>query len=361
VCAELFKLPCDLVRNILRRTPTRYAIGVSRHTYVVALATRAELRVTRDNEHLLCLLPALANVHSFAGAGTSRMAALLPHISSLRQLRRLSLEHATLFHSPARTHAHRHVQIIHSLSRLCSIEHLNLSDNCVHRLPDALQKRFCAALGELTTLRRLDLSGNKFSSPALAPALATHLPALHRLTRLSLDNMAIGAGNAEVLAPPLASLSLLQHLGLDNGGVGPRGATALAEPLQTLTNLHTLNLIGNNLQSDGARVLAPALAALWQLEELRLSCNDIGPLGAAALAEPLSHLSAMQRLRLDRNRLGPEGADALVEPLSHLTDLCFVSLSANRIGSPGCTRLLDTLNHLSRLTTLNLLDNDLPR
>jgi Ran GTPase-activating protein (RanGAP) involved in mRNA processing and transport len=138
-----------------------------------------------------------------------------------------------------------------------------------------------AALRDLTRLQTLDLNGNSFGAQGAA-ALAAALQYLTGLAELTLNDNGLMDGST-VLAGALACLTQLQTLGLQGNSIGAPGAAALVPALHRLTGLTLLNLAKNELMHEdeddkdlplGLGVLAPALAEMAHLTNLDLRRND---------------------------------------------------------------------------------------
>jgi internalin A len=179
------------------------------------------------------------------------------------------------------------------------------------------------ALGQLTGLQRLDLSGNQL----------TGLPeALGQLTRL--QELALSGNQLTGLPEALGQLSRLQRFDLNDNQL-----TALPETLGQLTRLQRFDLNDNQL-----RALPETLGQLTGLQRLDLNHNQL-----TALPETLGQLTGLQWLNLSGNQL-----TALPEALGQLTGLQRLDLHDNQL-----TALPEALGQLTGLQSLELHDNQL--
>jgi hypothetical protein len=150
--------------------------------------------------------------------------------------------------------------------------------------------------------------------------------ALARLTKLSLDDCAIGTGAlAELVASP--HIRGLTSLSLRKCGIRAEGVRVLADA-PNLGQLTSLNL-GHNQMSD----IVP-----WS-EESVLVAEGIGDTGAEALAES-PYLELLQILRLSGCGIGDRGAHALAAS-RHLQRLSLLTLCENPFGEQARQALRD--------------------
>lgn len=216
-----------------------------------------------------------------------------------------------------------------ALGELTALQHLDLSGN------DLAGVELPAELGQLAALQTLDLSDN-----ALAGPIPAELGALGRLRSLNLSNNALSGP----LPPQLGALTRLQILDLH--------ANALAGPLPAelgaLRELHTLDLSSNQL----AGPLPAELGRQRALQTLNLSHNAL----SGAIPPKLGDLGTLRRLDLSYNALdGP-----LPWTLSQLTALEYLDLGHNQLTGelPAVWSLLPALRHLD--LSYNALSGYLP-
>ena len=217
------------------------------------------------------------------------------------------------------------------------------------QLKGAAACSWAQAIGKLTALQGLDLSGNRLGTPFssgsqsrgrqlndLRPGydggdnegdqeegegegcardesmpsstIVISLAALSRLRCLDLTRSGL-RGQEVDLAGSLRNLAALERLGLNGNDLGPEGVTDLAAALGSLSCLQRLGLGNNLLGDDGVEVLADALLGqngmAHSLERLDLRKNGITVRGAVALVPALM---APMRLHLDIDENeGPAG------------------------------------------------------
>ena len=184
------------------------------------------------------------------------------------------------------------------------------------------------ALGNLTNLRHLDLSGNQL----------TAIPeALGNLTNL--QHLDLSGNQLTAIPEALGNLTNLQHLDLSgNQLTGP-----IPEALGQLNSLQYLGLSGNELMGPIPETLGQLDSLLW----LVLSDNQLtGP-----IPEALGQLDKLEHLFLNDNQLtGP-----IPETLGQLDSLISLFLAENGLTGP----IPKTLGQLDNLWGLNLSGNQL--
>ena len=170
------------------------------------------------------------------------------------------------------------------------------------------------ALGELTHLRVLDLSGNP-------------------LTAKTLDK----DGNLVLSRIPgeLGNLAALEVLNLESTGI----TGDIPASLGRLSNLRILNLSRNYLMEG----IPPEIGRLSNLRELRLSRNYL-----TEISPEIGDLSRLEVLDLSVNRLGIE----IPPEIGRLSSLKILNLAVNRFRS-----IPPELGNLSRLEVLDLAYN----
>lgn len=212
-----------------------------------------------------------------------------------------------------------------------------------------LDDRGMAALGELTSLRRLLLEGSKFTDGGTAA-----LGKLVRLERLYLSNTQLTSAGMGFLAnlKELRTLALpstnrmtehalvylqghdkLENL-VTNISIGDEGLKALAKlPLKRLPNL------------DPARISDVGFAAIPRaelIEKFEFAKSRVTDAGLAHLKE----VPGVRVLNLQQSKITDQGMAAL----AGLPDLAELDLTSTTVGDAGLARL----DGLPKLTTLTL-------
>ncbi|MCY3868518.1 MAG: leucine-rich repeat domain-containing protein [Gemmatimonadetes bacterium] len=203
-----------------------------------------------------------------------------------------------------------------------SLTSLNLGTEFVSRVGYVNSNHISnfSPLSGLTSLTRLDLSGNSISDLS---ALSDAISGLTRLERLYLDNNGISDVSA------LSGFTRLERLILFNNSISD------LSPLSGLTNLEQLYLENNNI-SD-----VSSLSGLTNLAWLGLSANNISDVSS------LSGLPNLIRLFLRSNSMSD------VSSLSGLTSLLSLTLDNNNISN------ITPLSGLTSLTSLTLANNSI--
>jgi len=199
----------------------------------------------------------------------------------------------------------------------------------------------------LRGLERLDLSRNRTLGPAGGLAL-TRSTALMNLRALRLDWCRLDAAATEaVLASP--SLPRLCDVDMTANGVDPDG---LRRALDGPAGARLERLVFGYPGCSG-KLVVPVLAAL-RLRALALPSTDLGPEGVRALAAaPL--LAGLRELDLAWNRCGDDGVAALAAS-PRAGNLWRLNLAGNDVTAAGA-RALAASPHLGRLHDLNLGGN----
>ncbi|MBF0285174.1 MAG: leucine-rich repeat domain-containing protein [Magnetococcales bacterium] len=201
------------------------------------------------------------------------------------------------------------------IGQLTSLKQLDLSFNKLASLPPEI--------GQLTSLKQLDMTSNQ---------LAFLPPEIGHLT--SLPQLCINNNQLTSLPPEIGQMAKLQLINLNHNQL-----TSLPLEIGHLTSLQQLNLIDNQLTS-----LPPEIVHLTSLQSLDLSGNQL-----TSLPSEIGHLTSLQRLDLNGNQL-----TSLPPEIGHLTSLQSLDLSGNQL-----TSLPSEFGHLTSLQRLNLMNNQL--
>ncbi|VDN01367.1 unnamed protein product [Thelazia callipaeda] len=213
---------------------------------------------------------------------------------SVSQMRQIDLSYNKIAHIPTGT--------FKNIAK--SLRWMNLEENQLHQLPNALQP--------LRTLETLNLNGNKLTAMNnhtinnMKPALTELLLAFNRLT--------------EIPTQVLHGMKRLRHLDLSKNRIRSMGRLAFGKFDGTGTSLVKLNLAGNmivNISDPGAFLYMSSLAYL------DLSYNRISYLSDHAF----ERLEGLESLFLQNNELNRFPINAI----NHAKRLRYLLLSDNPI------------------------------
>lgn len=209
------------------------------------------------------------------------------------------------------------------LGRLTRLAHLDLC-------PNQLVGTIPPELGDLNSLRTLCLGENRLEGP-----LPAELGSLVNLERLYLRDLGLSGS----IPPELGRLTSLLEIQLQSNQLTGH----IPPEFGRLVNLGSLNLSHNNLTGD----IPPELGSLASLIWLVLNDNELtGP-----IPPELGDLARLKQLRLEGNNLtGP-----IPSPLSDLTNLEFLWLGQNALTGS----VPSELGNLVKLRQLRLGGNDL--
>lgn len=253
-----------------------------------------------------------------------------PHsLNLLARLRKLSLANNSLGDGGA--------QVMRGVSMPC-IEEVDLSHTGLDG--EAASLVLMVMSGELSRLRRLELSGN--------PVGGTYgivFDPLPQLEYLGLSSCGLEAGNASSLyrANAAGQFTKLTSLDLSDNALESYGLFWLFK--SPWPNLVALNLCGNNigqakapdeLERTVSNAFVPALKAL------HLGGNNLSDAGFKSILRcSWMHL---QYLNIERNNIGPKGVnnvEALTEEPWRLPHLRCLVLSGNKLGNEGAEKLIN--------------------
>jgi len=174
-----------------------------------------------------------------------------------------------------------------------------------------------AEIGQLTSLKRLDLSGNRLTSLPAEIGQFTSLTMLslrsnHRLTSVpaeigrltSLTELHLSYNQLTSLPPEIGQLTSLTRLNLDGNQL-----TSVPAEIWQLPSLEYLALRNNQLKSLPAEI--------WRLTSLREL--DLGANQLTSVPAEIGQLASLVKLSLDYNQLTSLPAE--IEQLTALTEL----------------------------------------
>lgn len=213
------------------------------------------------------------------------------------------------------------------------------------QIEDQGLKRIAQKLSENTTVKVLDLSGNKIGGNGGLKALAKVLATNKTIEHLFLANNKFTTKDLGYLVDVLEQNETLTILSLQNCGIKDDGAGKLAEGLAKNKSLVILNLSLNSIRDDGAKALAKAFKlSQAPLARLVVNGNLIRAPGAKKLMKMLMENGNMETLDLSSNKINLKGAkymDRLFDSRKELEsgNILQIRLNNNRIHEDDMKKL----------------------
>ena len=226
-------------------------------------------------------------------------------------------------------------------------------------IPEAGLREIARGLLQNTSLKKLDISGNKpgmEGSVALAGMLSCNKP----LTELNLRSCDIPEGGLREIARGLLQNTSLKKLDISENNLGMEGSVALAEMLSCNKSLTELNLWSCDIPQAGLREIARGLLQNTSLKKLDISGNKLGMEGSVAQAEMLSCNKSLTELYLRLCSIPEAGLREIARGLLQNTSLKKLDISGNKPGMEGSVALAGMLSCNKSLTELNLRSCDIP-
>jgi Ran GTPase-activating protein (RanGAP) involved in mRNA processing and transport len=218
------------------------------------------------------------------------------------------------------------------------------------------------ALHHNTTIKVLDISGNKLNDIESARSLRNVIRRNRTITTLDLSCNDLGriVGAVECIADGLGSNSTLLKINLLRCGLKDGGISILAQRLGSRnTTLQKLNLDQNFITSTGVGVLLETMEQSGHpITDLDLSWNSIGSEGASLLARSLggNALPNLTHLSLFACGIGDDGFIALVSALEQNTSLLRLNLGYQYGCSFSERALMALVKSLPEIKVLQELD-----
>jgi Ran GTPase-activating protein (RanGAP) involved in mRNA processing and transport len=210
------------------------------------------------------------------------------------------------------------------------------------------------SIGDLTTLRHLDLSKNTFSEDSieiLAKAIAKNVD----LEALLLDSTRITSNSVTCLCSGISCAKNLKILGLADNLIEDAGVVHLSEILKSNKNLQFLDLTNNNFSYNSCGHFRSLLAHLSSLKVLKIGNNSIKDEGFIKIIRSIS--TSIEELSINNIQISSGGLISLCEILPSFTQLKYFVLDYNNIDQKGSKVLIDILPKL-HLTHLSLVGCD---
>jgi len=297
-----------------------------------------------------------------------------------------------------------HVQIALIISSFTHLESLNYSNNnprllrlCLQNLPN-LKALYLSdvdigkyggilsrAIGKLTGLTTLDISGTMGSAPQIDRDMHNH--GIKKILRALPSSIKIlnFHGNSIYYTPVrFYGNGKIIHKSIKNDEL-----RAVADGLSRLTNLTTLDLTGTCINTKFMRILEPALCRLTQLKILHLDhihdsyrdcelfillANVIKVMtqleiltlesnyletSMTELCSAFRNLDKLKKLELKNTHSNSVGFSSIISVLPYMTSLTDLGLENTGCNDIHIPLLWNALSNHTTLTTLNLSNNNI--
>ena len=216
-------------------------------------------------------------------------------------------------------------ELVSSIKLYASLEKLYMCNNSILSLSAIILSE---ALATISTLKVLDLQGNKLTQKA---------------------------GNS--LASVIINNRTLEVLFLDNNNLGV-GALSIVKALQNIKSLRMLGLSNNNLPEEISREVSGVIKSNCNLKMLALSSNDIR-YSAIVILQALSTITTLKILKMNDNQIGEKGGEVLATVILNNIRLIELHFHSNSIQNSGI-KISEALQNISCLKSLDLSNNMLP-
>ncbi|XP_067932916.1 leucine-rich repeat-containing protein 1-like [Watersipora subatra] len=242
----------------------------------------------------------------------------LIQLQKLKVLRIISYSKTSIFHGLQ--------SFPEVVTKLTSLEELDLSNNWINELPDSLS--------HLTSMRKLDLSSNPIK------VLPESITALSSLEELDLSRCKIRQLPGSFIK--LQKLKVLRITGYLKTSI-PHGLQTVPEVVTKLTSLEELDLSNNYIKK-----LPDSFIQLQKLKVLRITgYSELSiPHGLQTVPEVVTKLTSLKELDLSHNQI-----NELPDRLDSLTSMRKLNLSSNPMKV-----LPESITALSSLKELDLSD-----
>ncbi|KAL8619796.1 hypothetical protein ACOMHN_025882 [Nucella lapillus] len=213
------------------------------------------------------------------------------------------------------------------------------------------------------SITRLDLEDNAMGSAGMM-CFADMLKKNSYIHQVNLSDNNLGVIGARLLKNVLLKNGRLVSVNVSGNGFGERGAKYLADVIDRNDTIKHLYIAHNAIGDVGAALIGRALGNNVTLRTLDLSWNHIRKKGALGLSKGLKHSLSLpqanctlETLLLAMNGLHVEGTRLLMTSLRGNDSLRELDLSANRVDREGVRWVASGWPHLPQLTTLKLAFN----
>ncbi|KAG7376815.1 RAN GTPase-activating protein 2 [Phytophthora boehmeriae] len=224
----------------------------------------------------------------------------------------------------------------------------------------------CDALGDIKTLRRIDLSDNALGEKGVRACFGLLLEQAE-LQHVYFCNNGISAAAAGVIAEVLLfrgedAPTKLQTFHFYNNMSGDGGAVALAKLLPLSPELTDLRFSATRAQREGSLAFATAMASLHKLEKLDLSDNTFKAEGARAIAKAVKGSPNLVDVNFRDAALEDEGMVAIADALREggaAAGIATLDVSGNDLTAESMPALARTLRSCTALRVLQVEENEL--
>lgn len=273
-------------------------------------------------------------------------------ISSMRQLKELSLRHCTLDSKSSKCLG----ELLGSPAT--EMQEFRLVDSKLDQ-PSTCLSPICLGIRNNLHLQRIYLINTElegeYSGRCIGSTMLCNNASLKELYLC--ENMLGDEGVAQLAHALLHENSSLQVLDLRSNNMELEGTISLSELLKGSTTLRRICLGGNHIGNDGVKVLAGGLSSNTALRQLDLQGTGIGPTGAQSISEMLAENQNLHELNLSFNYLGDQGVTAIAKVLSINTTLRKLSLRRTNMSNCGANTLARQLPFMRGLQDLILIRN----
>ena len=215
---------------------------------------------------------------------------------------------------------------------------------------------FLQALSKTSTLKVLDLQGNKLTEEA-GEHLASILFNNPNLKHIYLNDNNIGKGMFQI-AKALQQHSSLEILALGSTNMSREVCDDLALAIECNPCLNNLHLNDNNLQSSSINIILRALSKVSTLRVLNLQSNQLKENAVDYLSTALLNNTRLEQLLLHDNNIG-KGTLHIAKALQQLNSLKVLTLGNTSISKEVSNELALAIKQNHCFETLNLISCDL--
>ena len=213
------------------------------------------------------------------------------------------------------------------------------------------------ALKEVTTLKELDLNGNRNRSEELAPALTSIILHNKSIERLVLSDNSLNDDGVIKIAQSLCKHTELKMINLRSNNITEKSAEALASIISSNTGLEDLYL-GNNQLQLGVNEISTVLTTISSLKVLDLVNNNIHEQVSDQLSSAIRANNLIEKLWLNNNNLG-SSMSVIAKACCHISSLKDFSFKNTGISVKAINDIAAFIRHNSSIQLLSMSDNNL--